>query len=162
MKNNSIGPLEQSSELIDNVLSTNLVKSNQDQMLISKIIWKLINIDLNKSQLYKRYCKSNYVKILFLCLIVSGCAGTIITKDNALKECPYFNVQCETVIDAPEYPILIVGKDVVNTCNNNQWGCLKEKTIYLREQDWMVLGHEQCHRLCGNEHLRAKNKIMGL
>ena len=63
------------------------------------------------------------VNIIVLSCILSGCAGTIITKENALKECPFFNVQCKSIKDVPSYPIQIVGKEIGSICNGNQWGC---------------------------------------
>ena len=81
--------------------------------------------------------------------------GTVITKDNALKECPILNVKCDKVLETKEPEIRYVGENVKSFCNNNEWGCYYPSinVIYMGSEDWMVLAHEQCHRFCGNEHV---------
>ncbi len=95
-------------------------------------------------------------------LVLNGCAGTIITKNNAIKECPFFNVPCEKLNNAPEYPVNIVGEDISTYCLKETIGCVADKKIFLKSKDWMVLGHERCHNFCSNEHFKPKRKFISL
>ena len=94
------------------------------------------------------------LSLLILCLC--NCAGTVVTKQNALAQCPYFNVQCKSINEAPEFPIKVVGNKVSLFCDGNKNGCVTNKTIFLKEKDWMVLGHERCHNYCGDSHFKKR------
>ena len=101
----------------------------------------------------------NKIIIIIIVHILSSCAGTVITKQNAYKECPFLNVSCNSVNNNPEFPTKIVGKDIGYFCSDNTRGCLNNKTIYLRDNDWMVLAHERCHNFCSNQHIKSKRQI---
>jgi hypothetical protein len=91
-----------------------------------------------------------------LCL---ACSGTIITRQNALKQCPIFNVKCNSIKDVADFPVKIVGQEIEHHCMLNSRGCVNNRTIYIQEKDWMVLGHERCHNYCSREHLISQKVI---
>ena len=101
----------------------------------------------------------NIIIIIIIVHILSSCAGTVITRENAFKECPFLNVTCESVNDSPEFPTKIVGKDIGHYCSGNSSGCLNNRTIYVRDNDWMVIAHERCHNYCSNQHIKNKRII---
>ena len=100
------------------------------------------------------------LSLLILCLC--NCAGTVVTKQNALAQCPYFNVQCKSINEAPEFPIKVVGNKISLFCDGNDTGCVTNNTIFLKENDWKELGYERCKNYCSNAQTIKRIKITSI
>jgi len=91
------------------------------------------------------------MKIIILTILLTGCAGfggvKEITLDNAEAECRYFGViGTELKEQAPDFTVNIVGDNINKYCPTN--GCLHNgRDIYVRDNDWLIIGHEKCHGL---------------
>jgi hypothetical protein len=95
--------------------------------------------------------------ILIICICLSGCAGfggtKVINLDNAKAECRYFGVKGVGLKKiAPKF-FVSYHKDIENYCPTNKQGrqaraCITESNhIYMKNKDWLALGHEKCHGL---------------
>jgi hypothetical protein len=99
------------------------------------------------------------MRLILIVIFLSGCSS-VVTRDNALEDCPqFYNVRCLKLNNEPDYPIEYIGREVGEKCNRPVLGCIVNKTIYQWQKDWLVTAHERCHNYCGRFHNPPKRII---
>lgn len=104
------------------------------------------------------------IRLIIICVMLSSCAGTVITRDNALKKCWSFGIKARTLVPESEpFKVVYVGKDIDDYCRGYP-SCIyyEQRTIYMMRKDWWLLADERCHEYTHRHHSKIKKKMVGL
>jgi hypothetical protein len=104
------------------------------------------------------------MRIIILCLLLSGCYNSRITAKNAESECFLYNVACKGLkvrTDGIEPEVQIVGANIGLYCPRGSTACYHPSTyrIYSDNNDGMKINHEKMHHyfnVIGHNHERRK------
>lgn len=106
------------------------------------------------------------MKIIVLTILLASCSTfkhENITRDNAIKKCPFVGVKITNLNKESKPFDVVIDKDIKTHCGDSI-ACtdFNKRTIYLKNKDWMSRDRGRCFEYGGTSFNKRNNYHVNL